>query len=527
MNPDFDIIIVGSGPAGVSAAHALVHSGLRILMVDGGKQADISLPKQSFLETRGHDTEQWKWMVGEQFQALNMQTSGTPKLRTPTHAPVFEGFSETNHIETKNFMAVGSLATGGLSNAWGCGVSRFSETELMQFPVDVEELEHSYEIVTKRIGVSGCNNDDLADYFGLDAWAQPPIPMDSLHTNLYNQYLKHRVKLVAGEFYLGRSRVAALSHDHAGRKACNHLTNCLWGCSRQALYSAAHELVSLRQDKNFHHEAGFIVEKIEYKGGLWCIQGKHDADESLRIITCSKLILASGTLATTRFVLKVLKHRQTVPLLSCPTAVFMLWVPRLLGTSNRSTFGLAQLSFTQHIKEGITGFGSTISTHGLLMSEFIKQLPLRRRYGIDLLKDLLSSCVVANLFLPGTLSCNRARITQNGALYVEGAYNQDVTDLMGVAKKKLQQSYRRLGAYVLPMSFSVSTPGSDIHYVGTLPMRSKPTLGETNAWGEVHGLQGLYVVDGACLPMLSEKSHTLTIMANADRIARAIRRDTP
>jgi choline dehydrogenase-like flavoprotein len=36
--------------------------------------------------------------------------------------------------------------------------------------------------------------------------------------------------------------------------------------------------------------------------------------------------------------------------------------------------------------------------------------------------------------------------------------------------------------------------------------------------GELYSMKGVYVVDGACLPSLTEKSHTLTIMANADRI---------
>ena len=43
MSVDFDIIIVGSGPAGISAAFPLVESGLNVLMVDGGKQS-ISFP---------------------------------------------------------------------------------------------------------------------------------------------------------------------------------------------------------------------------------------------------------------------------------------------------------------------------------------------------------------------------------------------------------------------------------------------------------------------------------------------------
>jgi choline dehydrogenase-like flavoprotein len=73
---------------------------------------------------------------------------------------------------------------------------------------------------------------------------------------------------------------------------------------------------------------------------------------------------------------------------------------------------------------------------------------------------------------------------------------------------------------IIPTSFSVGSPGSDIHYAGTLPMKDDPTLGETGKFGELYGVTGLYVVDGASLPTLSEQSHTLTIMANADRIGR-------
>jgi hypothetical protein len=32
----------------------------------------------------------------------------------------------------------------------------------------------------------------------------------------------------------------------------------------------------------------------------------------------------------------------------------------------------------------------------------------------------------------------------------------------------------------------------------------------------------VHVIDGACLTAISEKSHTLTIMANADRIAKKL-----
>jgi len=130
--------------------------------------------------------------------------------------------------------------------------------------------------------------------------------------------------------------------------------------------------------------------------------------------------------------------------------------------------------------------------------------------------------VVGNLFLPGHLTTASARLKADSSLNISGNYHDDVRPLMDQANKKLRTSYRRLGAILLPGSFTVGRPGSDIHYAGSLPMQNSPVIGETSELGEVAGLEGVYVVDGASLPLLSEKSHTLTIMANADRIGKKL-----
>ena len=49
MASGFDVIIVGSGPAGISAAIPLAESGLRVLMVDGGGHASIAPQPNHFL----------------------------------------------------------------------------------------------------------------------------------------------------------------------------------------------------------------------------------------------------------------------------------------------------------------------------------------------------------------------------------------------------------------------------------------------------------------------------------------------
>lgn len=522
MIPEFDVIIVGSGPAGVSVAFPLVEAGLRVLMVDGGKQPGVLPPEADFLSARTNDIEQWKWMVGEDFHALKMRDAVSPKLRVPSHAYAFEGIGRGNKIEGNDFITVGSLATGGLSNAWGCGVARFSASEIASFPFSESELDASYAKVSKRIGISGAIADDMSDYFGLDKYSQPPIPMDELHKRLSQQYPNRREKLNSLGFKLGRSRVAALSEDMSDRLACNLSGNCLWGCRRHSMYSATDDLPNLRKHDNFSELSGFTVDGLTRSEGYWSAEGQATSDGERRSITARKIVLAAGTLATTRIVLKTLNHKHAVPMLSCPTAAFLLWLPRLLGFPRMPGFGLGQLSFSMALNNNITAFGSTFATTGIPISEFVRHVPMSRRYGIDLLRGLLSSCVVGNLFFPGHLTAAETMLKEDGSLVVSGSYKHEVKPLMDEASRKLRKAYWALGAMLLPGSFTVGRPGSDIHYAGTLPMRKIPAIGETSQLGEVLGMDEVYVVDGACLPVLPEKSHTLTIMANADRIGNFI-----
>jgi choline dehydrogenase-like flavoprotein len=519
VKPDFDVIIVGSGPAGTSAAYPLVQAGLKVLMVDAQTQAgSTAAPQVPFLTSRQFDDQQWKWMIGENFHALTQAGAVSPKLKTPTHAHVFQGFSDINQIETHDFIGIGSLATGGLSNAWGCGVARFTAHDFGDLPIDAKQLLDSYATITQRIGISGAADDDLSSYFGLDEWAQPPLPLDELQQYMLNNYNKGKRNILESGFRLGRSRVAALSQPLDARSACDRSGNCLWGCHNNALYSASQELPKLKLYPGFTHIQGFVVDELSRAGDNWTITDQCRA----RQFSARRVLLAAGTLATTRIALKALRHTAPVPLLSSPTAAFLLWLPKMLGAPRVPVFGLGQLSFALKLTETATAFGSTFNTTGLPMTEFVSRIPMAKRWSIELLKNLLSSCLVGNLFLPGEFSRNTAVLRSNGSLRVTGEQHESLPALMHTAASRLRKVYWQMGALLMPMSFTLGKPGADIHYAGTLPMRAHPEAGETNLLGEVTGLPRLHVIDGAALPRLTEKSHTLTIMANADRIARSL-----
>ena len=522
MKPDFDVIIVGSGPAGVSAAYPLVLSGLKVLMVDGGKAPKVALNRESYLSTRFNDAHQWKWMIGQNYYALKNNNAISPKLRIPQYDYVFEEFDVINKITSSQFSVVGSLAKGGLSNAWGCGVAQLSKEEADRFPFEYSEIDESYKRVGRRIGISGSSDDDLRGYFGVDEYSMPPIALDELHSYLYERYLLKRKKINALSVEIGRSRVAALSMDYGSRLACNLSGNCLWGCSRKSLYSAVDDLDLLRGRSNFREISGLYVDEVIRDKGIGFIFGKlAEAKGSIKY-SAKYIVLAAGTLASTRLILNAINLRNPVRMLSSPTAAFMISIPKKIGLQRKSGFGLGQMSYVLNLGNDINAFGSTFSTTGIPVSEFLKFLPFRKRFGVDLLRVLLNSSIVGNIFLPGSLSDVRVQALGDGSLKVAGGYKELVDQAFIQAHKKIREIYWAMGGILLPGSFSVGRPGADIHYSGTIPMKRNPKLGESSSMGEVLGMEGVYVVDGSCLPMLSEKSHTLTIMANADRIGSGI-----
>ena len=392
--------------------------------------------------------------------------------------------------------------------------------DLADFPFTEAELAPSFEAVAKRIGISGRNPDDLAEYFGVDAWAQPAIPLDRLHESLLRNYLRHREALVASGFRLGRARLAALAEDAGERRGCSRSGLCLWGCPRESLYSARYDLRTLAARANFVHEPGFVVDRLEPAGGAWNVCGRTTRGEARGSRTARRIVVAAGTLATTGIVMRSLPGFGETRLINLPMAAFALWLPRSLGAARESGPGFAQLAFTQDDADVGAICGFLFSTQGLPVAEFIRHSPLARRHSVRLFRTLLSSLIVANCFFPGHLSASSMRRERDGSVRVVGGAKPALAGAVARTRARLERAFRRSGAWLLPGSFTAGATGGDAHYAGSLPMRKAPGMGETSAAAEVAGLPGVFVADAAAMPSLPAKSHTLALMACADRVGR-------
>lgn len=516
-----DVVIIGTGPAGVSAAWPLVQSGRDVLMVDASIDAAVAPPEGEYFDLRRNDPNQRDWMFGADLASWIDGAATSPKLRVPTLRSVFEGFGDANRIETENFAAIGSLASGGLSNAWGCGVARYDSAEMAEFPLAHADLNASFAAVSRRIGLSGKSDDDLSGYFGLDDWADPAPALDDKATRFFRLYSAGRSRKVLQGFRLGRSRLALLSSDREGRRACSMSGLCLWGCRRGALYSAAQELPAIARS-GAALRGGIIVSHLEKIASGWRICGADRHTGSLVTIDARHVVLAAGTLATTAIAWRTLKLYQTPGRVhSNPTAAFLLLFPASFGRSIQNGPAFGQLAFTL----GMAGYGQP--AYGALFSpmhfptiDFVRHIPFSRTTARKIWRVVGPATLVGNVFLPSELNDHTAELTTEGSLQIRGNQKREIADAVSSVSENWKKIARTLGAVVMPGSFKVGLPGSDIHYAGTLPMRENPRLGETDSNGELAQAPGIFVADAATFPVLSPKPHTLTMMALADRLGR-------
>lgn len=509
-----DVVIVGGGAASVAAARALVRRGIRPAIYEAGDRLESApFPEGPYLKARQRDRNQFDWQLGGG-EGLRRIGNYSPKLRVPRYQAIFDNYAAQHLNLPRDFQPIGAQVVGGMSTAWGANVSAFSPTELGD--IDYEDMKSSYSKVAQLIGLSGAAEDALKVGLGVDDWAAPALPMDDLSSQLWSR----RDDL--GRFRLGRARVAVLHDDRHARLACNESGNCLWGCERKSIWSAAYDIDALELEGAITLYRRMQLQRIQPHSNNGLTLHFSTSSGTIEQVATRKLLLAAGTLNSTRLVLSTLGAGYPITLNSNPMAAFALLLPRTLGRVHKPTFGLAQLSFLQETIHG-DAFGCLYSTANLPVSDFLEQFPLPRCFGLAPMRNLLPSLLVGNVFLPGDFSEHRVKLDASGQLRIEGHESVDAFDAMRYCQASIGKAFAQAGAYMVPGSFTKGAMGADLHYACSLPIKADPTAPHhCRLNGEVSGIQNVHVIDGASLPMLPAKAHTLTIMANADRIAQSI-----
>lgn len=509
-SPDADVIIVGSGPAGVSAAWPLVEAGVRVLMIDASG-ATLPYPPQPSLAALRTDPTRWRTELGP--SAIIDGANLSPKFATPLAAATLAGFAAGSRIEADGFMAVGSHAAGGLSRIWGALAARYAPGDLANFPGGGAALEASYDRVSQRIGVTGGR--ELAD-------ADPA----SLSPPLLHLTARHRRRRRAEDVRLITAPNAVLTQDRGDRRGCDRCGLCLHGCSKGSIYHAALELPALRRFSNFSYRTGLVVERLSAAGGGQVVHARTNGQPVT--LKAQVVVLAMGTIATTGVALRRLNLQRTlVRIESNPVGGMAFIVPHLIGGEPpERSFGLGQIFHTAEIKPGIEAAGVFYGADTLPLAPIADKLPFTRPFAMRTARALAPALVLATAYLPGRFSDNQVMVEEDGRggrIRVAGRQSAEAERLLSQAFRRLGRFGRERGLWAIPGSSQILMPGADAHPAGTLPMGGRGAAA-TSATGELIGAPGVFIVDGAALPTLSARHPTLTIMANADRIGLALAR---
>jgi choline dehydrogenase-like flavoprotein len=225
----FDAIVVGSGISGGWAAKELTEKGLKVLMLERGRDikhvADYkSATKESWdFPHRGGRTQQMikDYPVLKRDYPLN-----------EINLDYWVNEKESPYVETKRFDWFRGYHVGGRSLMWGRQSYRWSAMDFeanakdgfgVDWPIRYNDIAAWYSYAEKWAGISG-SKEGLA--IVPDGEFLPPMDL-----NCVEKDVAARVK----EYYKGQrhmfiGRVANLTQPHNGRTNCQFRNKCWLGC---------------------------------------------------------------------------------------------------------------------------------------------------------------------------------------------------------------------------------------------------------------------------------------------------------
>jgi choline dehydrogenase-like flavoprotein len=526
------IVVVGSGATGVHFAETALGMGRRVVMLDVGyPKPDVAMPEASLNQLKLELDDPVRYFLGEKFESLVLPSDDSEYYGfPPSKAYVFKSLPGYR-VDSRGFSPLLSFATGGLAQAWTGGSYPFSDGELEAWPFGWAELEPFYVEVAERIGISG-KNDDLTQFLPMHTGVLDALELSEHSQRLLSAYENKRKKLNALGFYLGRSRIATLSRDHRGRKACSYLGRCLWGCPSQSLYTPSITLEHLKRQPDFEYVRGVRVDHFSYddanrvtKLSATTLDGGLNYEREV-----GTLVLAAGALPSAKILLKSL-DRAGVKLelkgLMDNRQVMMPFV-------NLKQIGrpFDDRSYQYHeLAIGTPGERPIDYVHGLvttlktaLIHPVVQTLPVNMRTALALFRNIHSALGLVNInFGDYRRDENRLAIERDGddaRLLVHYAPEAGEPARMGPMLKRYRSFLWQLGC-VAPPSMTRSRPmGASVHYAGTLPMLKDGGDFTSTPGGRCRPFENLLLADGSTFPELPAKNLTFTLMANATRIAR-------
>jgi len=533
MIPDADAIVVGSGASAVHAAWPLVDAGLRVAMLDVGHEDEVytpRIPDAPFDEIRRRDPEQHVWMLGLDYEGVPLDPLGAGPQVTPPRRHVLQHVDRLNPTDAHGFEPLQSLATGGLAGAWGAVSFPFLDRELERCGLPVGAMRRHYEVIARRIGVSA-EPGDLAEIAGRLDTVQPALEIDALAQRVLGRYVRRRDAFRREGMRLGRPFLAALSRRLGDRRAQRYHDLDFWSNAGGSVYRPDLSVAELRRREGFRYLRPWLVEAFrETSDGRVEVDARVPDRSGRSTFAARRLVLAAGTLGTARIVLRSLERYDVhVPLTCNPHTYVPCLVPGQLGRGcDERRHSLAQLTLVhdptadrEHLVQA-----QLYSYRSLLLYRLLPELPLPRGPALRILRTLQPAFAIWVVQHEDEVDEGKTCVLRRSGERVEDRLEIRYDDPPEAVRKResrersMVRAMRRLGC--VPLGRKHETHGSSVHYASAFPASRESRPLTTEPSGRLRGTRGVFLADGSPFGYVPAKGLTLTLMANADRVARHV-----
>jgi choline dehydrogenase-like flavoprotein len=510
------VCVVGSGPSGVSVATALLKKGYDVTILDYGN--DISNEKAVELKKMAAlDKQVWTKKVLSKIK-YPIRHDMENKLAYGENYPYREGLDLLN-IKLDHCGLHPSLAAGGLSNVWGGAMLPYIDKDIIDWPINIKDLETYYKELNSILSISTYSQDNDDD----DLTDQYPMYSQTITNGTYD--ISHQIKqfrstLKKNAAYTKKQNLSiGYSRNAFDSKSCIRCGLCMWGCPHQFIYNSKHTLENLKKNEKFHYKKVLVKSFIETETGKVKIITLNKKTNEEEVHSADKLFLASGVLATAKIVLQSLNWHEPIQLHNSPHFIFPLIDLNMKGNAvEKIDYNTLSQLFIEINNEKISQNTVHIQVYpynDMMMNAFENKLGNLFFMFYPILKLILNKTIILQGFLHSNESEKiNLQLQKNGSLQVTGTKNK-----YGKKIKDIVKIFSKFG--IIPIH-QISIPGRSYHCGGTFPMTKDENAAEdkitTNELGLIRGLKNVHIVDASILPSIPAQTVTYTVMANAYRI---------
>jgi choline dehydrogenase-like flavoprotein len=517
-------VVVGSGPAGMAAALALLDRGISVRMVDVGLRLEDErqqvIRRLAEMPPDRWDPEDAAFLRG----GADVDANGIGLKRLFGSVFPYRGARESLKLVVPEKSLTPSFALGGLSNIWGAAVLPYSDRDLAGWPIGAGDLAPHYRKLGAYMPVSAAADPLTADYPICVDRPQPPLPSRQA-TRVLSHLERHRDRLQRRGMRFGYARIAMQTSE------CRKCGMCLLGCPYDLIFNTRQTLDRIGSGPRFTYLSGLVVRTVEERRDQVVIKAEDAKTGALRELRADRCFLAAGVIATTRIVLESLGWvERPVSLINSQHGTLPLLALRATSGVEREPLHTLCQIFLEVDDQELSHYNihCQIYTYNNLYEASLRKTPWGRFARLPGIRGwLLGRLMVALCYIHSDDSGRiQVRLERRGgerlgALVADIEESQRADRVMRGLAWKLLRHAPELGFAAVAPAVHIANPGWGHHTGGAFPMIARPVDGQTDLAGRLLAWRRIHLVDASVFPTIPSATITYSVMANAHRIATA------